>query len=66
MSAWQWIAVFFLGGLIAWVVQWLLDVVKWNGSQPAQGITNDDLRDELIAKQREVLELRAKLEQGGD
>ncbi len=63
MSAWQWIAVFFLGGFIAWVLQWVLDVVKWNGSQPAQGITNDDLREELIAKQREVLELRAKLEQ---
>jgi hypothetical protein len=63
MSAWQWVAVFFLGGLIAWVVQWLLDVVKWNGSGPAQGITNDDLRDELLIKQREVLELRAKLEQ---
>ncbi len=63
MSTWQWVAVFFLGGLIAWVAQWLLDVVKWNGSQPAQGITNDDLRDELLQKQREVLELRAKLEQ---
>ena len=63
MSTWQWVAVFFLGGLVAWVVQWLLDVVKWNGSQPAQGITNDDLRDELLTKQREVLELRAKLEQ---
>ncbi len=65
MSAWQWIAVFFLGGLIAWGLEWLLDVVKWNASKPAQGITNDDLRDELIAKQHEVLELRAKLEQGG-
>jgi hypothetical protein len=63
MSAWQWITVFFLGGLLAWLVQWALDVVKWNGSQPAQGITNDDLREELLQKQREVLELRAQLEQ---
>lgn len=63
MSTWQWVAVFFAGGLIAWVLQWILDVVKWSGSQPAQGITNDDLRDELLSKQREILELRAKLEQ---
>ncbi|MFN3267451.1 MAG: hypothetical protein ACK41E_11510 [Deinococcales bacterium] len=63
MSAWQWVAVFFLGGLVAWLLQWVLDVLKWNSSQPAHGITNDDLREELIQKQREVLELRAKLEQ---
>jgi hypothetical protein len=63
MSTWQWITVFCLGGLVAWLVQWALDVVKWNGSQPASGITNDDLREELLQKQRELLELRAKLEQ---
>lgn len=63
MSTWQWVAVFFLGGLVAWLVQWALDVVKWNGSQPANGITNDDLREDLILKQRETLELRAKIEQ---
>jgi hypothetical protein len=62
MSAWQWIAVFFAGGLVAWIIEWIYDIGKWSNSQPAQGITNDDLRETLEAKQREALELRAQLE----
>ncbi len=62
MSAWQWIAVFFAGGLIAWIIEWIYDIGLWSRSQPAQGITNDDLREELETKQRQALELRAQLE----
>ena len=61
----NWFFVFMIGALVGWVLEWIYDTFLWRKDRPRDGVTNDDIRAMLAAREREILELKARLEHGG-
>jgi hypothetical protein len=61
----NWFFVFMLGALVGWVLEWVYDTFLWRRERPRDAVTNDDLRATLALRERELLELRARVEHGG-
>lgn len=61
----NWFFVFMIGALVGWVLEWIYDTFLWRKDRPRDGVTNDDIRATLALREREILELKARLEHGG-
>ena len=61
----NWFFVFMIGALVGWVLEWIYDTFLWRKDCPRDGVTNDDIRATLALREREILELKARLKHGG-
>lgn len=60
----NWFFVFMIGAFVGWVLAWIYDTFLWRKDRPRDGVTSDDIRATLALREREILELKARLDAG--